>query len=134
MPVPRPRLRTRMHQHTRFGYIDRLSGIKKTEEYATGRRWDMRDRTEYDRRDMNPDELRLEKDKEYLERRPFTRIKVDMTKCRATDLPSCKYLIMPGPAEIRDEIQIQSEMQTYIDTLNSYLHDHCDKKGICKDS
>ena len=78
--------------------------------------------------------MRKERDRDYLERRPCTKIRVDMTKVRATELPSCKDMMMPGPAKIRDELVIQTEIQSYMDTLDEYLHRQCDSKGVIKDS
>ena len=46
-----------------YNRIEKIIGNKKTEEYAAGRRWDIRDRNENDRVGMNPDELRQCKDK-----------------------------------------------------------------------
>ena len=117
----------------RYGRIDKHTGQKKTDVYATGRRWDLRDKDDTSRID-NPSDLRKERDREYLERRPCTKIRVDMTKVRATDLPACKDMMMPGPAKIRDELVIQTEIQSYMDTLDEYLHRQCDSKGVIKDS
>ena len=46
-------------------YIYKVTAEKKTEEFATGRQWDLREKQENDRLEMNPDKLRAEKDKEY---------------------------------------------------------------------
>ena len=37
---------------------------------------------------------------------------------------------MPGPAGIREEIQIQLRTQAYLDTVDEYLHQNCDKRGV----
>ena len=39
---------------------------------------------------------------------------------------------MPGPAGIRDKIQIQQRTQAYLDTVEEYLHSNCDKRGVSK--
>ena len=83
-----------------YGNIDRVTGQKKTEEFAAGQCWEVRSNIEINRTGMTSDQIRAEKDKEYQERRPFTNIELDMTKCRFTDLLSCKDLIMPGSAEL----------------------------------
>ena len=118
----------------RYGKIDKHSGQKKTEVYATGRRWDLRDKDDNTRIVNNPSDLRKERDRDYLERRPCTKVRVDMTKVRATELPSCKDMIMPGLAGIRDKIVIQTEIQSYMDTLDEYLCNQCDSKGVIKES
>ena len=55
-----------------------------------------------------------------------------MTKVRATELPSCKDMRMPGPAKIRDKLVIQTEIQSYMDILDEYLFNHCDSKGVIR--
>ena len=42
--------------------------------------------------------------------------------------------MMPGPASIRDELVIQTEIQTYMDTLDEYLRNQCDSKDVIKES
>lgn len=79
------------------------------------------DKHENDRLDMSPDKLRVEKDKDHMERKSCTKDKIYLGKVRATDLPSNKDLMMPRPASIKEEIEIQTVMSTYMETLESFM-------------
>ena len=43
-------------------------------------------------------------------------------------------MVRPRPVHIMEEVKIQQRSQTYMDTLASYLCEHCDEKGVAKDS
>ena len=100
-----------------FGRLDRVTGQKKTEEFAAGQHWEIRTNIENDRTGMTPDEIRKEKDKEYLERKACKKDCINLAKLRATDIPNCKDIMMPNPAPLKDEIDIQSYMDSYFETL-----------------
>ena len=55
---------------------------------------------------------------------------MNLSLMRSTDLPNCKDIKMPGPAGIREEIQIQLRTQAYLDTVDEYLHQNCDSRGV----
>ena len=65
---------------------------------------------------MSPDDLRRAKDKEYEERMACRKDRIDLSRLRATDLPCCTDMKMPGSASIRDEIEIQGTRESYRST------------------
>ena len=83
---------------------------------------------------LTPQERRNQIDKEFAKRKPLTKDRIDLVKVRGTDLPGARDFKLPGPVELREEIQIQCRSQTYMDTLVNYMCNQCDNKGICKDS
>ena len=52
-------------------------------------------------------EGRFRESKEFFERKAFTKECVNLAKLRATDIPNFKDIMMPNPAPIKDEIEIQ---------------------------
>ena len=60
--------------------------------------------------------------------------KISLRNIRSTELPHNKVLSMPGPAEQRAEINIQTQRLDLIDTIKKYLKEKCDPKGMPKDS
>ena len=70
-----------------FGQIDRFSGQKKNEEFATGQRWEYRSNDENNRKGMTPDEIREDKYREYLERKACKKECINLGKLRATEFP-----------------------------------------------
>ena len=51
---------------------------------------------------------------------------------RAMDLPRNKDLMMPGPVGLKDEIEIQNVMGSYMESLESYMQTYYDNKGVIK--
>ena len=92
------------------------------------REWDNREER------LTPEEQRRERDREFLERKPCNKDRINLSKLRATDIPSCKDMIMPGPVNMRDELKIQERSQRYMDTVRDYMCEQCDKKGVINES
>ena len=81
-----------------------------------------------------PEELRNERDKENRERVICNQERVDFTKARATDFNQNKYIVMPGPVDIREEVRIQAQKDTHMDVIREYMRTNCDKDGNMKGS
>ena len=116
-----------------YGRIEKVQADLFAEEGATMERWDIRDRKEREEEGqrMSPDQLRNQKDKEYLARKACTSEIIDLGKIRATDLPSNKEIHMPGPANLKEEMEIQRKKQIYLDVVRNYKANKCDNKGNC---
>ena len=119
-----------------FNRIEDVQAKKRAELAAISEKWDIRDRLDRENGDgerMSPDELRKEKDEEFLERKACTKERIDLTKVRATELPSNKDIFTPGPASLKEEICIQQRMISYMETVSNYKWKYCDVKGNCKE-
>ena len=83
---------------------------------------------------MTPEELRVVKNREYLDRKACRKDRIDMTKIRATELPGSKDMKMPGPVTMREELKIQLRSQSHLDAVALYICEKCDEKGTISDS
>ena len=80
------------------------------------------------------EEYRLRKEQQEDARQPLQDKKVDFTNVRATDVPSNKFINMPGPAPERLEIQIQSDKLDALKGWELFVSEECDQKGNPKGS
>ena len=92
-----------------FNKVVRTKEEVKAEVEATKARWDERDRDERSQDEpISNDKLRIEKDKEYKERKVGFGGVIDLSKITPTDIPTSKEIITPGPAVIEKELKIQN--------------------------
>ena len=75
---------------------------------------EIRSNIENDRVGKTPNEIRAEKDKEFLERKACTKDCVNLAKLKTIDIPNYKKIMMPNPAPLKKEIEIKCNMKTII--------------------
>ena len=93
-----------------FSKMNLIQDEVRAEEAATIERWGFMGGDE----DESPEEIRIKRDRENREREISNGSRISLHYIRATDLPHNKDVIMPGPAEIRQEIKIQKQISDHI--------------------
>ena len=68
--------------------------------------------------DLSSEDLRKLKDKENMERKQCFKARIDLARTSSTDLPGSKDIVMPGPVEMGEEVNIQIRSQLCMDTLH----------------
>ena len=73
--------------------------------------------------------MRIDKNKEFKERKSGYGGIIYLSKVRPTDLPTNKDILNPGPAKLNVELEIQLTNVESMTAVNEFVDKCCDEQG-----
>ena len=108
-----------------YDKIDVMNVEVEIEKGITKTRYEMMSRNMEEEEECETDQGRSSKRNKREEKNKI----LNYSNLRATDIPTVPRLIEPDRATLKQEVIMETTKQKLLDTLNTYMENHCNKKG-----